>query len=251
MSNNTDDLKGAGEITNEEKRNPRGIYKGTREEWLEEAAQIMGVWVDEYLDSAQKEGKFGKTKKADFFARQKVKYSCSLLDGGLTASRAGAHCHYAQSTGNGYHEIRMGVELGGRKKKAESSRVADILLHEMIHTISYGHGHKGLFRWCAVGVGLEGKMTSTVASKECKEKIDGEVLKVLGRYPHKAVKLLHRGQRGKGSPLKKCYCRFCEINFRMSHKNISLAYATNEPQDDMGEYMMCPSGCGPTVEVDC
>ena len=201
----------------DERRMPRGIYKGTREEWLEEAASIMGPWIDETQTMSEK-------KKSQRYKAQKVRFSCSLLGAGMTKSSALAHCHYKQATGNGFHEIRMGVQIDGRKKMIESARIADILLHEMIHTVTFGHGHKGDFRRVAIQVGLKGKMTSTIASEELTASIIDDVVRVLGKYPHKKVHLTPRGQRGKGSRSIKCLCEseYCGLNMRLTRKWIDV-----------------------------
>ena len=223
----------------DQKNNPRGIYKGTREEWLEAAMHIMGNWINEFLAADAPQPARGHAKGSNLkycvdrwghkptyykFNPKTTRVSCSLQDGGFTKSRTLAHCHYAHATGNKYDEIRMSVELGGRKLKADSMRVADILLHEMVHTCSAFHGHKAAFRYIAQGVGLTGKMTATVATDELNERISSELIAVLGRYPHGAVRLTPRGQRGKGSRLIKCICDVCEFNMRTTRKWIIEAH---------------------------
>lgn len=230
--------------------NPKGIFNGTREEWLEASAIIMGGWLNYALSSKNMVSVYrGKTtykvvpvsflkhlvdtyggRPSEYqFQPSKVRYSCSLQSGGMTKGRALAHVHYAHSTGNSYHEIRMGVELGGRKLKGDSARVADVLLHEMIHTCATRAGHGGAFKQIATNIGLRGKMTATVASDDLRERIWDDVVSVLGRYPHKSVHLVPRGQRGKGSRLKKAECLKCGFNFRTTGKWIQAnmqSYAT-------------------------
>jgi hypothetical protein len=216
--------------------NPRGIYKGTREEWLEAAMAIMGVWLNDLLSAPFKHGKTLYKSMARMYSDSRnekpstykfrikdVAVSCSLQAAGIVKSNALAHVHLKHATGNKKHEIRMGVHVGGRKTKEQSSRVADILLHEMIHTVFPHDGHKGGFRTLAKAVGLEGKMTATIASDALKQRIDKEVLKVLGRYPHKEVKLVPRGKRGKGSRLIKCECTSCGCVIRLTRKWIQRA----------------------------
>jgi len=218
-------------MIDDSKRMPRGIYKGTREEWLEESAHIMGAWIDATPTIEAK-------KKAYTYAGQKVRFSCSLLGAGMTKSSALAHCHYKQATGNGYHEIRMGVQIDGRKKMIDSARIADILLHEMIHTVTFGHGHKGEFRRIALDVGLEGRMTSTYAGETLSANIIDKVVRVLGKYPHKKVHLVPRGQRGKGSRSIKCTCHNCGLVMRLSRKWIEVCEQDNDA-DGLGEMVGC------------
>lgn len=228
------------------KRYPQGIYKGTREEWLEESMQIMGEWINEFNYSpllpnliqqwsAQTQltymvAKWGHKPSYYKFNGKNIKVSCSLQGSGLQKAGSLAHIHYAHATGNNMHEIRMSVEMGGRKTKADSSRVADVLLHEMIHSCAKFHGHKGPFKHIAQGVGLTGKMTQTVASDDLKARIKSEVIDILGKYPHKEVKLIPRGQRGKGSRMIKCECSNCGCIIRLSRKWI----------DEADGFIMCP-----------
>jgi len=237
--------------------NPRGIFKGTREEWLEAASIIMGGWIEYALcqksrvqlhkgrsTSKVEEITFIRWLKtaygghaADFFYNPaSTRFACSLMGGGMTKSGELAHIHYAHATGNKYDEIRMSVELGGRGKKDESCRVADVLLHEMIHSCARFHGHKGAFKQIATTMGLTGKMTATVATDDLRLRIWDDVVSVLGRYPHAKVHLTPRGQRGKGSRLIKCVCPSCSFNFRTTRKWILKAY-------EGGKGMACPIGC--------
>ena len=232
--------------TRQANRSPKGVYKGTREEWLEDAMHIMANWINDGLNELVQYGnremsflrrlltKYGG-KPTDYkFNPKRVKVSVSLQDGGLMKTGTMAHVHYAHATGNNYHEIRMSVELGGRKLKADSMRVADILLHEMIHTCAVFHGHRGAFRDIALMVGLTGKMTSPVATDRLNDQIKTQIVDVLGKYPHAKVTLIPRGQRGKGSRLIKCICTACDFNLRTSRKWI----------DKAAFELLCPMGCG-------
>lgn len=248
--------------------NPRGVFKGTREEWLEAAAIIMGSWIDYALARndriaihkgrtsikvipqsflASLVEQFGG-KPSDYrFNPATTAYACSLQSSGMTKATSLAHIHYGWATGNKKDEIRMSVELGGRGKKDESCRVADVLLHEMIHSCAVHHGHKGAFKQIATAMGLKGKMTATRASEDLRTRIWDDVVTRLGRYPHKAVKLIPRGQRGKGSRLLKCLCPTCGFNFRTTQKWVTASHC---PDSEM-PIMHCPIGpCGSQMKVD-
>jgi hypothetical protein len=237
-------------------RNPTGVYKGTREEWLEAAMLIMGKWLNTLLhvkdiaiptprgmkrpknpvlmSMAQIMSKIRSVSvKAFDFRPKTVAVSCSLQDTGMVASSALAHVHLKHATGNKMHEIRMGVHVGGQKTKARSCRVADILLHEMIHTCFPMDGHRGGFRALAVAVGLQNPMTATTASDALAQRIKKEVVNVLGKYPHKPVKLIPRGQRGKGSRSIKAQCEDCGCVIRISRTWIRIA-------DDKNGGLICP-----------
>jgi len=233
-----------------EKRYPKGIYKGTREEWLEEAMNIMGEWINEFGQTEHCVGgltqvrymvsRWGYKPSHYKFNAKNIKVSCSLQSGGIKGSTGGslAHIHYAHATGNSMHEIRMSVELGGRKLKAGSNRVADVLLHEMIHSCSVHHGHKKAFKHIANGVGLTGMMTQTVASKKLEARIKTEIVDVLGKYPHKKVHLTPRGKRGKGSRLIKCECN-CGCIIRLTRKWI---FNPEREGQESEPFIYCPIG---------
>jgi len=250
-------------VAGPQKANPKGIFKGTREEWLEAAMQIMAVWLNTLLITTQMKHPFVKGKMVSMARRFKlmtdkmadalkelgidklptpkfrlneVAVSCSLQDTGMVKSSALAHVHLKHATGNQKHEIRMGVHVGGRKTKEESNRVADILLHEMIHCVFPFDGHRGGFYHLAKAVGLNGPMTSTTASEALKQRINKEVVSVLGRYPHKKVKLTPRGQRGKGSRLILCQCPECGCKLRLSRMWIDKAI-------ERYGFVTCPIGC--------
>jgi len=231
---------------------PKGVFKGTREEWLEVSGNIMGSWIDEDMNAPIIVGRQGRLNKSNdtmllknylssrygfkpssyTFKAQKIRYSCSLQDTGMVASSSLAHVHLKASTGNNYDEIRMGVHVGGRKLKNDSIRVCDILLHEIIHTLCPQAGHRGAFRYIATFMGLEGKMTATSASDDLAKRIKNEVIDVIGKYPHMAIQLTPRGKRGKGSRSIKCQCRNPHCLFVMRTTKKWLEMATYD--------LMCP-----------
>lgn len=220
---------------------PRGIFKGTREEWLEVAANTLGKWIDEEMNGSYPgvtpnrftrkvflSNKYGFTPSSYTFAKQNLKYSCSLMSGGITGSKTSgeaAHIHYKHATGNTFDEIRLSVELGGRKLEADSCRVADVLLHEIIHSLCPFAGHKGPFKYIALLMGLTGKMTATRATPELTKRIKENIVDVIGKYPHAKVHLVPRGQRGKGSRSIKCQCSNpdCLFTMRTTRKWIEIA----------------------------
>lgn len=71
----------------------------------------------------------------------------------------------------------------------DAVRVLDVLVHEMVHVVDGNEsGHRGRFARIAKAVGLEGKMTATVAGEALKERL-GEIIEdTLGAYPHAALR---------------------------------------------------------------
>jgi len=178
-----------------------------------------------------------------FFALHRVRvtdirFSCSLLSSGMKRGPHGAHVQYKQSTGNKKHEIRMGVQLNGTTKH-DSIIVAGILMHEVLHTMAIGDGHRGMFPIIGKAAGLTGKPTAMMALKDTPlyDRLNAEVVSVLGRYPHKAVELngrmAKRGQRKIGSRSIKCQCPECECIIRLTR--VWLDFAAGEP--------VCPMRC--------
>ncbi len=98
----------------------------------------------------------------------------------------------------------------------DSERVLDVLLHELVHSaVGTECGHRGEFRKVAVAVGLEGKMTATVAGEELKGRLN-RIVKNIGTYPHPGLTAADRGK--KGSRLVKVQCGSCGCIARMTRK---------------------------------
>jgi len=247
---------------------PKGVFKGTREEWLEVTGNILGSWIDEQMNHVFEVGSLGRLntskttmqlkqflahrygfKPASYtFKAQSIRYSCSLMGQGMSASSEAAHIHFKHATGNNYDEIRMSVALGGRKLKLDSCRVADTLLHEIIHSLCPHAGHRGPFRYIALHMGLKGKMTATFAGEVLQKQIKEHIIDLIGKYPHKAVQLTPRGQRGKGSRSIKCQCinPSCMFTMRTTQKWINIAEReSNEP--DFKNGLSCPICSTPMI----
>lgn len=145
----------------------------TREEWLNKAMEHMTDSVFQGID-----------------VPNNIKVSCGFAGVGKPKKMAGFKVHVlgvccsSELSTGGFTEIFIDPILD------DSSRVLDVLIHEMIHAIlGSGKGHGKEFKKIALSVGLEGKMTSTVASEKLKEKLD-KLVEQLGQYPHKAYQLI-------------------------------------------------------------
>lgn len=86
--------------------------------------------------------------------------------------------------------------------QAEPVRVLDILLHEMGHAaVGCDKGHGKEFRMFCREVGLEGKVTATIASPGTQLHAELAIIaRELGPYPHAAIV---KGGPGQKSPRKK------------------------------------------------
>lgn len=87
-------------------------------------------------------------------------------------------------------------------------RVLDVLVHEDVHAIvGCECGHKGPFAKLARQVGLQGKLTATVASPELIEKLK-VISKKLGAYPHSRINAMAQHKK-QTTRLIKCECGDC------------------------------------------
>lgn len=192
--------------------NPRGVYRGTRESWLARAAVILAVLMNETRAGLEKV----RRDAVDKCKPSQMAFACGFLTPGAPGC-AIAECSYKHGTKNGKHEIKIMPTIGGKRIKAESIRVLDILMHEMLHTMCIGHGHRGQFPAMCRALGLVGRPTSTIAGKDLQQWLKVNVVDVLGKFPHKAVAFTPRGKRGKGSRLLKIVCTECDIIMRASN----------------------------------
>ena len=139
-------------------------------------------------------------------------------------------CFNRASSVNGVNEIFISPVL------EDTSRVLDVLIHELIHAVDdCVHGHKGLFKQIALAVGLEGKMTSTVAGEELQKKLKA-IIDVVGEYPHSELKLSGKKQTTRNW---KVACNCCEFSFRTSRKNIELMI--HKAEDYTDDLITCPA----------
>lgn len=69
----------------------------------------------------------------------------------------------------------------------DAARVLDVLLHELVHAcVGNKHGHKKPFGEVARALGLEGKLTATIAGEDLRKKLLA-LAEQLGPYPHATI----------------------------------------------------------------
>jgi hypothetical protein len=191
----------------------------TREEWLAKSIEIL--------------------KKELFLPRKhnvpkNVKVSCGFPHMRAFSSRNPriGECWYPQTNAKGTttHQIFISPVLH------DPLRVLDVLTHEVVHTIAGpGAGHKAPFKSVAVDVGLEGKMTATVAGEELTAFLT-KVKRRLGNYPHDPLSKLTTTHKKDGIRQLKAMCQTCGYTIRLSRKWI----------DELG-LPRCP-GCNKFLE---
>jgi hypothetical protein len=167
-------------------------------------------------------------KKVGYTIPDNVRMGCSFTSRGAfkrigqKSTRIG-ECWSASASEGGHSEIMISPTI------ADSTDAIAILIHELVHaTVGNHEGHNQVFKRCAIAVGLEGKMTATVASEPLKATI-AQWLQSVGEYPHAT---LNANLRKQSTRLHKCECVRCGYTMRISSKWLKLA----TPR--------CPLGCG-------
>lgn len=139
--------------------------------------------------------------------------------GGKTSESIG-QCWDPKCSSDGHSELFISPKL-------DAYAAVETLIHEMIY-VSAGVAakHRGEFKRLAVAVGLEGKMTATLAGEELGKRIRAWIAD-MPEYPHGPMDVAG-GKDGapeekKGSRLIKVCCISCEYTVRMSQKWIDVA----------------------------
>ncbi len=177
----------------------KGQKHATREQWLNAAALLVRPLFDE--------------QGANDYPRFRV--SCGWPKGGR--GKTIGQAWHPESSGDGTSEIFISPALD------EPVRVLDILIHELIHaTVGNDAGHRGPFRKLAKAIGLEGKMTATVAGEELATKLLA-LTGNLGPYPH--AELSKSSRIKQGTRMLKLMCE-CGYTVRTTQKWIDVGLPT-------------------------
>jgi len=120
--------------------------------------------------------------------------------------------------------------------QSDSARVADILTHELCHAaLPAGTGHGKAFKRLATALGLEGKMTATVAGKSWHEWAD-PILADIGPLPGADLSgELLGGKRKQTTRMLKLTCDHCGWQCRTTASHILPDLA-------------CPTDCGGSLQ---
>jgi hypothetical protein len=176
----------------------------TREQWLETAVRLM-------------EPLF----KNKGYEVPGVRVSCGFPSKGALAMKKPSigECWYKESTVDGIAQLFISPFL------RDHVEVIGTLVHEVVHAVCGAKAkHGAQFKKCAVAVGLEGKMTATVAGKELIEMIEGW-MKDLGAYPHQGLKPGTKPEEKQTTRMVKCECEECGYAVRTSRKWLDEAGA--------------------------
>jgi len=186
----------------------------TREQWLNAAVKLCSSQL---------------FKPYRFIVPKDVKVSCGFPSTGALAERRQriGECWYPQKGTS--HQIFISPVLDVPMK------VLDVLVHELVHTVAGKEAKHGkAFRAIATKVGLEGKMTATVASKRLTNLLKPLNAR-LGPYPHESLSGMSKGRKKETCRQLKASCPGCGYTIRITRKWI----------DEVG-LPICP-GCGEDI----
>jgi hypothetical protein len=169
-----------------------------REQWLTEASNIIRSMI---IEPAAQE-------KAITFDRA-VKVAVSI--GHPKHKRALGECWHTEAS-----EDKQTNQIFITPFNNDSLRILDVLTHELIHAYDNNRdGHKGRFALLARAVGLEGKLTATVAGDELKERLN-DILDALGDIPHTKLDESKNGKKKQAARMLKIVCHACDFTMRAS-----------------------------------
>lgn len=95
----------------------------------------------------------------------------------------------------------------------EGVGVVPTLIHEVVHAVvGIKEKHGKVFGKCARAVGLEGKLTATVASAELLKQIEGWLIE-LGDYPHSKLDPLKSPKKTQSTRMIKMECKIDECGY--------------------------------------
>ena len=179
----------------------------TREAWLMAGADAMRPWFTDHGVSLPP-----------------VRMSVGFM-GGRAGSKLKAigQCWDSSASADGHCEIFIHPSL------ADPVRVLDVLLHELIHTaVGLRCGHKGAFKRIATALGLEGKMTATVAGEALRARLTA-IVDALGPLPHASLNGdAHSGPKKQATRMIKATCD-CGYTVRLTRKWIDDVGAPHCP----------------------
>lgn len=155
----------------------------TREAWLMEAVKLL------------RNGLFKPHAEIP-----EVRVSVGFPGGGSARKRIGEYWH-ATAISDGVPQIFISPVLG------DPIQALDVLVHELVHACTPGAGHGPAFRKLALALGLEGKMRSTVAGPELRERLNALFVE-LGPFPHAGISLADRKKQTTRLLKAECGCGY-------------------------------------------
>lgn len=131
--------------------------------------------------------------------------------------------------------------------QSDASRVADVLTHELVHAaVGFKANHGPVFKRAAVALGLEGKMTATVAGEGWHKWAD-PILKELGTFPGADLDgILAGGKARQSTRMLKLTCDGCGWSCRTTKKHLT-SLVVSMMDNENGN---CPTQCGGLLTLE-
>ena len=145
-----------------------------------------------------------------------VRVSIGFTSKGAKGKRIG-ECWADACSEDGHFEIFIKPDL-----QSNGARVADILTHELCHAaVGLAAGHGAAFKRIATRLGLEGKMTATVAGARWHEWAD-PIMAEIGAFPGASLNgATSSAPKKQGTRMIKLACNVCDWSCRTARSNIS------------------------------
>ena len=168
----------------------------TREAFLTEAAALC---LDDVIMPVVEASKFE-------FERPRFRISVGFPPnnrGGKTI----AVCFVREASGDGVNEIFVNPTID------DPLHVLEAVAHELIHAVdNCASGHRNFFAHVARKIGLEGKLTATVAGDKLAATLR-EHIGLLGDFPHHKMNV-NAGRKKGGTRMLKMKCRWDDCGFQ-------------------------------------
>lgn len=179
----------------------------TREEWLHALADRLAPLFDK-----------------ENYPLPRLRIACGFPNrrpNNGTKNQSIGQCWSSRSSADGTVELMVSPVL------SSPMRVADVLAHELVHAaVGVECGHKGPFKKLARALGLEGKLTATIAGEAFKRSVQ-PLLDGIGPYPHATLDARgdSSGPKKQSTRMLKVQCPLCEYTVRLSRKWLDEAGA--------------------------
>ena len=180
---------------------------------------------EQYLYEAAKIMKDKLFKPVGVELPEDIEFSASFpARAALPSSNGGSHtvgvCYPREMSQDKHILVHVSPLIG------DELEALAILAHELCHASdNCSSGHRNHFRKTALGIGLEGKMTSTHAGDQLIAKLKGMV-DVLGEYPQVSLAVQKRVS-GTRNLLIECVNPQCGLKMRTSKKQIDEGIKLN------------------------
>ena len=175
-----------------------------RESWLTEAAQFI---LDDLI--------------APHCALPSTDFRISIGFPSGKPSKVLAQCWKHEASADGVNEIFVSPTV------SDSGEILAALTHELVHYAdNCVSGHQHHFARVARAVGLDGKLTATVASPALAEQLD-KYVSILGTIPHAKLDASLSGKKKQGTRMLKVACSACGFTFRTTQRHIDAIQYTD------------------------